>query len=98
MVNLFIDRLKLQRLTIEEAEEIGEVIKAALVNQALPDRDSFMNKDNKLFKIFKLSENTELDSVNRKDVSKEENKMIELKIKPQLPKLLKDVTTNFMLL
>lgn len=43
---LFIDRLKLQRLTIEEAEEIGEAIKAALVNQArLPDRDSFMNKD-----------------------------------------------------
>ena len=43
---LFIDRLKLKNLTIEEAEEIGEAIKAALINQArLPDRDTFMKKD-----------------------------------------------------
>ena len=42
---LFIDRLKLQNLTIEEAEEIGEAIKAALVNQAkLPSWDP-MKKD-----------------------------------------------------
>ena len=39
---LFIDRLKLGNLTIEEAEEIGEAIKAALINQAkLPDRDTY---------------------------------------------------------
>ena len=32
--------------TIEEAEEIGEAIKAALINQAkLPDRDTFMKKE-----------------------------------------------------
>ena len=43
---LFIDRLKLEGLTIEEAEEIGEAIKSALINQAkLPDRDTFMKKD-----------------------------------------------------
>ena len=30
---LFIDRLKLGNLTIEEAEEIGEAIKAALINR-----------------------------------------------------------------
>lgn len=43
---LFIDRLKLGNLTIEEAEEIGEAIKAALINQAkLPDRDTFMKKE-----------------------------------------------------
>ena len=43
---LFIDRLKLKNLTIEEAEEIGEAIKAALINQArLPDRDTFLKKD-----------------------------------------------------
>ena len=42
---LFIDRLKLKNLTIEEAEQIGEAIKAALINQArLPDRDTFMKK------------------------------------------------------
>ena len=43
---LFIDRLKLRSLTIEEAEEIGEAIKSALVNQArIPDRDAFMKKE-----------------------------------------------------
>ena len=43
---LFIDRLRLQKLTIEEAEEIGEAIKAALVNQAkLPKWDP-MKTDN----------------------------------------------------
>ena len=37
---------KMLSLTIEEAEEIGEAIKAALINQArLPDRDTFLKKD-----------------------------------------------------